>query len=64
LAPDFSLVTPEMIAACHEAKLPVYVWTVDKKEDMERMVHLGVDAILSNDVPLLNATLNALGESK
>ena len=41
-------VTPENVAACHEAGIQVNVWTVDTPEDAQRVMACGVDYITSN----------------
>ena len=55
--PMFGLVTPEGVAAVHEAGLRVSTWTVDAVEDMARVVAAGVDAVVSNRVAELVAFL-------
>jgi glycerophosphoryl diester phosphodiesterase len=39
---------PEMIAEAHELGLPVIPWTVNEKTDMERLMDLGVDGIITD----------------
>jgi glycerophosphoryl diester phosphodiesterase len=38
----------ELIDACHEKGIQVYVWTVDDEEEMKQFISLGVDGIYSN----------------
>jgi len=52
--------TLEAVAACHEAKLPVFAWDVNTKSEMESLIRMGVDGMLVDDVPLLNTTLEEL----
>jgi glycerophosphoryl diester phosphodiesterase len=40
--------TPEIVEEAHRRGLLINVWTVDKQEDMKRMMELGVDRITSN----------------
>ena len=42
------LVDPQLISTLHGAKAKLYVWTVDRPEEIERMVELGVDGVCSN----------------
>jgi glycerophosphoryl diester phosphodiesterase len=42
-------VTRQLVEACHERRIRVFVWTVDDEEDMERFLEWGVDGIYSND---------------
>jgi len=55
--PMFGLVTPEGVAAVHDAGLKVSTWTVDEREDMARVVGAGVDAVVSNRIADLVAFL-------
>lgn len=58
--PALNGVTPEIVRACHAKGLLVNVWTVDRPEDIEKAVSLGVDGIISN-VP--DRVLRALGRN-
>ena len=42
------VLTKEMVDLCHENGITVNCWTVDKIEDAERVIALGVDMITSN----------------
>lgn len=44
----FSALTPELVAAVHAAGLKINCWTVNTKEDGERLVAWGVDYITTN----------------
>jgi glycerophosphoryl diester phosphodiesterase len=56
ISPNFRSVTPEMIAEAHELGLPVIPWTVNTVADMESLMDLGVDGIIS-DYPTRLRTL-------
>ena len=45
---NFNFITPELIRHAHLHALPVWAWTVDEKEDMKRLIQMGVDAIYTN----------------
>jgi glycerophosphoryl diester phosphodiesterase len=47
-SPDFKLVDENLVAKCKKSDMKVVVWTVDKQEDIEKMINLKVDAIISN----------------
>ena len=57
IAPNFAMVTPDFIRAFHAANLKVWVWTVNEPEDMKRLREMGVDAIISDRIDVLNKTL-------
>lgn len=42
------LITPETVAAAHTVGLEVHVWTVNRLADMQRLLGLGVDGIMSD----------------
>jgi glycerophosphoryl diester phosphodiesterase len=47
---DIALVTAETIAAAHGCGLEMHVWTINHEDEMERLLALGVDGIMS-DLP-------------
>jgi glycerophosphoryl diester phosphodiesterase len=46
-------VSRELITTCHRKNIEVYVWTVDKEEDAERLISWGADGIYSNNPGML-----------
>jgi glycerophosphoryl diester phosphodiesterase len=48
--PMFHLVTAAGVDAAHDLGRRVSTWTVDREEDMERVVQTGVDAVVSNRI--------------
>ncbi|MGQ4526616.1 glycerophosphodiester phosphodiesterase family protein [Dermabacteraceae bacterium P13136] len=55
------VVTPRLLAAAHALGLEVHVWTVDERSDMERLLEMGVDGIVTNRADLLSGVLAATG---
>lgn len=53
---DRTLVTPETVAAAHVVGLEVHVWTVNRPEDMERLLSCGVDGLMSDFPSVLMET--------
>ena len=61
VSPAFSSVTPDMIAEAHQLGLPVIPWTVNTTEDMERLMDLGVDGIISDYPTRLRTVMDERG---
>jgi glycerophosphoryl diester phosphodiesterase len=54
-----TIVTPRFIDHAHRAGLPVKVWTVDDRADIDRLFDWGVDAIISDRPDVAVAALAA-----
>lgn len=57
VAPEYSLVTGEEVAAAHGAGLQVIPWTANTVEDWKRLIEAGVDGIITDDPAALIAYL-------
>jgi glycerophosphoryl diester phosphodiesterase len=53
---DVTVVDERFVAAAHEHDIAVHVWTINDPDEMNRLVDLGVDGIIS-DVPTTLANL-------
>lgn len=51
------VVTARVVATAHELGLDVHVWTIDEAEEMDRLLDLGVDGIVSDRPTLLRDVL-------
>ncbi|MDA9427243.1 glycerophosphodiester phosphodiesterase [Bradyrhizobium sp. CCBAU 53380] len=60
-SPHFGDVTAALITEAHTLGLQVVVWTVNKREDMARMIELGVDGIISDRPDLLREVTGEKG---
>ncbi len=60
-SPYFGDVTPELVAESHGLGLKVVVWTVNKKDDIARLIDAGVDGIISDRPDLLREVAGEKG---
>lgn len=56
------LVFPGFIRAARVLGLPVHVWTIDEEVEMERLLDMGVDGIMTDRPSLLKAVLERRGQ--
>ena len=57
-----SLVDSRYLAAAHARGLQVHVWTVNDRPEMERLLDLGVDGIMTDAADVLRAVLLERGQ--
>jgi glycerophosphoryl diester phosphodiesterase len=48
LSPHYTTVDENLIKKCRDKGMKIVPWTVDAPEDLQRMIDLGVDAIITN----------------
>jgi glycerophosphoryl diester phosphodiesterase len=60
---DIELVTAESVAAAHRCGLEVHVWTINDRNEMERLLGLGVDGIMSDLPGLARSVVDAFGRA-
>ena len=53
-------VTRELVSACHDQKIRVYVWTVDEEDEIKRFIEWGVDGMYSNKPMVLKKVVDGL----
>lgn len=56
------VVTPEFVRAAHDRDMPVHVWTIDDPVEMERLLDLGVDGIMTDRPTVLKEVLVRRGQ--
>lgn len=56
------LITPQLVDTTHRLGLQVHAWVVDSAAEMERLLHLGVDGLVSADVATLRRVLQKRGQ--
>lgn len=57
----FPILTRRHVALAHTAGKQVHVWTINDKADMERLIAMGVDGIVSDRADVLKETLMSIG---
>lgn len=58
---DIAVVDDRLVAAAHAHGLAVHVWTVDDAAEMEQLVDVGVDGVMSDTPSVLVRVLQARG---
>lgn len=56
------VVTPGLLRAAHARNLPVHVWTIDEAAEMERLLDMGVDGIITDRPTVLRDVLIRRGQ--
>jgi glycerophosphoryl diester phosphodiesterase len=56
------LVTPQTLSAAHACGLEVHVWTVNEAADMQRLLAMGVDGVMSDRPEMLLQVAAAMGK--
>jgi glycerophosphoryl diester phosphodiesterase len=57
-APHYRYVTPERVQEAHHLGIQVFVWTPDSQDDMQNLIRMGVDGIITNRPDLLQFVLS------
>jgi len=53
-SPEFKMVTPELVKACHDLKMKIIPWTVNDKKKIDSLKKRGVDGIITDYPNLFN----------
>jgi len=56
-----TVLTPRFLTYLHRLGLAVHVWTVDDPEEMERLLDMGVDGIMTDRIDVLRDVYTARG---
>ena len=56
-----TVVDRRFVEHCHRAGLQVHVWTIDDPAEMLRLLDLGVDGIMTDDLPALRRAYESRG---
>ena len=60
---NYSFISRDLVSRSHQMGKQVYAWTVNRADIMERMIDLGVDNIITNNVALGKACVSAAAAS-
>lgn len=58
---EVRLVTPTLIRRAHAAGKVVHVWTIDRVEEIQELIDLGVDGLVSDRIDILKEICKARG---
>jgi glycerophosphoryl diester phosphodiesterase len=56
-----AVVTARFVARAHQLGVPVHVWTINDRPEMERLLDLGVDGIMTDETELLRDVFSERG---
>ena len=59
-----TVVNEQFVARAHQQGLHVHVWTIDDASEMQRLLELGVDGIMTDRPGVLREVLSERGEWK
>ena len=57
-----TIVNQRFLDAAHKRGIAVHVWTIDDAMEMERLLDLGVDGIMTDRPAVLRAVLEGRGQ--
>ncbi|MEO9180455.1 MAG: glycerophosphodiester phosphodiesterase family protein, partial [Acidimicrobiales bacterium] len=58
---DITVVDERFVATAHDHDIAVHVWTINDEDEMNRLVNLGVDGLVSDRPALLARVLKTRG---
>ena len=57
-----TIVDERLVATAHDLGVQIHVWTIDDRAEMERLLDLGVDGIMTDDPATLRSVLEDRGQ--
>lgn len=54
---EASFITSRLVSMVHNAGKEIFAWTVNTRENMDRMIEMNVDNIVTDDIPLAKAAV-------
>ncbi|GAF96836.1 unnamed protein product, partial [marine sediment metagenome] len=59
--PFYRLVNQKFITKAHKNNIKIFPWTVNSESGIKKLIKLGIDGIITNDVHRVKKILNELG---
>lgn len=56
-APYYQYITRALLEEAHQLGIKVYVWTVDSRSEMVRLIEMGIDGIITNRPDILKSVM-------
>ncbi len=58
---EASFITPRLVSMVHNGGKEVFAWTVNTRDNMDKMIEMNVDNIITDDIPLAKAAVYESG---
>ena len=58
---EITVITPKLLESAHRSGKHVHAWTIDDPDEMNRLLDLGVDGIVSDRIDVLKDVLTQRG---
>ncbi|MFX0153618.1 MAG: glycerophosphodiester phosphodiesterase, partial [Candidatus Hodarchaeota archaeon] len=55
--PEYHIIDAQFVTYAHQKDLKIFPWTVNEEIIMRKLIDLGVDGIMTDDIILLNKAL-------
>ena len=56
--PYYRFINKKFIKTAHDKKIKINAWTVNSRKSMEKLIAMGIDGIITNDIELAKEVLN------
>lgn len=58
---EASFITPRLVSMVHNGGKEIFAWTVNTRDNMDKMIEMNVDNIITDDIPLAKAAVYESG---
>jgi glycerophosphoryl diester phosphodiesterase len=49
---EYHFIDAQFVTYAHQKNLKIFPWTVNDRNDMQSLINLGIDGIITDDIPL------------